>query len=1123
MKKLRALTGVTGLALSASSLVLGVSAPPAMAAPPSAAPSVDPGRGPATARSTDPVERAKVARAAAAAPVSGSPIVMPTAYPYQPELRIYRPNADDAAHTAALLGHPDLAPRLMDLMAASDRISAQVVGQSTEGRDLYLVTLTAPETEAETAQQAAWKDRIKNDPASAATDEELVAGYKTPVWISNNIHGNEWEGTDAAMQYIEYLATAPLSEVRSILANNRIYFSPSLNPDGRTNATRATALGLDPNRDIITNTTPETRSFVRTAQAIQPIYAADFHGYTNVLQMEPCGPPHGSNYEYDLTMPHNYALALKVEKDVVDAAIPGNTYLDTTTGRVVPANTGPNTAHIKIPYRDTPDGWDDFPPVFTAQYAAFYGAAAATVELPLTRGAAGGRQTPARAAVNTEVAYETMRSIVGYMNVATNARDMIRNQIEAFRRGVAGEPKKNLTVDDVASVPGPTQWRALWDVADNQEPVTLPRAYMIPVGDAQRSSSDAHRLVQHLLDHDIEVGQLAATTTVGGTTYPRGSYVVDMHQPLRGLANAFLDLGEDISARVPSMYDISAWSLGYLWGASVDKVGLVTDAPIGAVVRLSQAPEVEVPAATGGFLSFDVAGVPDYRALNALLEDGVKVSMLEDGSVVVDGAARSAALAAARRFDVEMENASADDLAALDDEATKPLTDLTIGYVGTQDDRLSLEELGFDDLTPLSVNTLNATPGALDPVDVLWVGSSFNPAAGSAARTAVEAFLAGGGALLGRTNQAFNAAASFGLLSGTVTNGNGSGNGIVDVDTPAGSVLEPYAPDTSFVYPAYSFSDLGPGTQVVQSYDATKPFLAGHWRGTTSTNGPEVAAGKASVVASEHPTTGAKALVFGTSVFFRTHPKGGLSQAGRALLWAGPAGEELVAPEPAPTDPTPTDPVPTDPTPTNPTPTDPTPTDPTPEPEPVATSLTVSPVAPVAYPTSPTVTVNVAADEGTAEGTVDLLVAGEVVASATTSGGRATLQVPGLRPGVTTAVATFTPAEETFAASSDTVRLVVRKAASTVDLSTLEVGQVRNGKATVRLRLVLRVPGLARTGTVVLKDFGVPRRTVRFTAADEGRKVVSIRLARGKHALLAKLAGSSLVAGSKDKVVLRVR
>lgn len=1071
---------VTALALSATALV----SPTATADPTGPAPSAssaaagaadDKGRGAGTARSVAPVDKAELLRQAAETAVSGDPIAMPTAYPFQPELRIYRPNADDAAATAELITHPQLAPRLMDLMSRSDRVSVQVVGQSTEGRDLYLVTVTAPEDTAETAQQTRWKDLIKGDPAAAADDEALAAGYKTPVWLSNNIHGNEWEGTDAAMQYIEYLATAPMLEVGSILANNRVYFSPSLNPDGRTNATRATALGLDPNRDMITNTTPETRSFIRTAQAIQPIYAADFHGYTAVLQMEPCGPPHGSNYEYDLYMPHNYALALKVEKDVVDAAIPGNTYYNTATGQVVPENTGGDSAHIKIPYRDTPDGWDDFPPIFTAQYAAFYGAVSATVELPLRR-ATNGRQTPANGRINTAVAVQTMRSIVDYVNVAGNARDMIANQIETFRRGTAGEPKDNLTVSDVPGVPGPSQWKPLWDVVDDQEPIVLPRAYVIPAGTRQRSASDARDLVEQLLDHEIEVDRLTAPATVGGTTYPAGSYVVDMHQPLRGLANSLLDLGEDISPKVPSMYDISAWSLGYLWGATVDKVGLTQDpAPVGTSVPVTAPPASG--AAPAGTVTFDLAGVSDYALLNDLLEDGVDVSMLADGSAVVEAAGRGAAVAAAADHGVTLATASAADLAALDDATTKPLSDLTIAYVGTQDDRLSFTELGFDDLRPLTVAALQADPTLLDGVDVLWVASAFNPLPASAARTAVQAFLDEGGALLGRTNQAFNAAVSFGLMTGTVVNGNTSGNGIVDVDTPAGSVLAPYAQDTSFIYPAYSFTLLGPGTTVEQSYDAEDPFLAGHWRGTTPVNGPEAAAGQASVVSSENATTGAKSLVFGTSVFFRTHPKGGLSQAARALFWAGPEGDPVVAPGDS--------------------------------------TVTVSPVADVRYPAASVVRVD-ASVAGDVAGTVELLRRGEVIARRTTSTGAATLRVTGLRPGATSLVARFTPrADGLDASTSEPFVVRVLRAVSTVRLGARVLGDDR-----ARLTVALRVPRLQVTGRVVLRsgDGTVLRRVTVRTGTPE---VLTVRLPRGTRVLRATYAGSALVKGDSVRTTLR--
>ncbi|QIK62404.1 hypothetical protein G7068_03635 [Leucobacter viscericola] len=549
------------------------------------------GRGPGT-EVAEPAPFTAQVEVAGEEPNYGTALEMPKSYPVQPQLNYFRDNqtgpngeADYNTKVPNLISHPDIAPRLTDIMAKSNRVSVQTIGKSTQGRDLYLVTVTAPETAEFTAQQETWRKKIRNNPVAAQKDTNLLAGYKTPIWISNNIHGNEWEGTDAALQYIEHLATAPMSEVGSILRNNRVYFSPSLNPDGRTNATRATALGLDPNRDMITLTTPEATSYTQTANAIQPIYTADFHGYTSVLQVEPTGPPHGSNYEYDLLIPHNYALALAVEKHVTKKLIPNNTYLTGPRGTV----TNTPTDYIKIPYRDTASGWDDFPPIFTAQISPFYGALSATVEIPKGRTTISGRSlmTPENAVINQANAYETMVSMVDYLNKPAVSQDLLKGQIEMFARGVQGKPIKALTTDNIASVPGPDQWKSEWDVSDNQETVNLPRAYVIPVGDGQRSASDANRLVQRLLDMGVQVGTLKADTSVGGKTYPKGSYVVDMHQALRGLANALLDLGEDISNKLPSMYDISAWSLGYVWGATVDKVGSTTDAaPIGATTAV---------------------------------------------------------------------------------------------------------------------------------------------------------------------------------------------------------------------------------------------------------------------------------------------------------------------------------------------------------------------------------------------------------------------------------------------------------------------------------------------------------------------------------------------------------
>nr|WP_306238815.1 M14 family zinc carboxypeptidase [Ornithinimicrobium sp. HY1745] len=827
----------------------------AAAVPATATPAKNPG-------ATQPADRATEA----------SGVDMPRSYPFQPELRVFPHNPDDKSYAGDLVGYADLAPRLTSLMAESDRVSTQVVGTTTLERDLYLVTLTAPEKKGETAQQTRWRELIQNDPDKAAKDKRLAADYKTPIWFSANIHGNEWEGTDASLRYLEELATSDSPEVAELLENHRIYFSLTLNPDGRVGGHRATDLGFDPNRDMITNTTPEASSYVSLVQELLPLYASDLHGYTGNLQVEPTGPPHGENYEYDLFIPHNYTAALEIEEDVVAAEIPGNPLTD--------------AGGIKIPYRDTPSGWDDYPPIFTAQYAAFYGALTATVELPLGR--TDGVMTPERAAINVNVAEQVLRSSVDY--ISTNSDEILANQIEFFRRGVAGEPKVSLTGDNIADVPGPEQWKPLWDVADNQDEVNLPRAYVIPAGETQRSVSDASALVSQLIFHGVEVGVLNAPKTIDGTTYRAGSYVIDMHQPKKGLANSLLDLGSDISAKVPSMYDISAWSYSYLWGATVDKVGSISDAPIRAVRSvdgpLSQAAAPKKPQ----HVTFEVAGMGDYRALNDLLDQDATTWLLPTGQAVVAPADHAKAVNAAVEHDITFRAATSAEVEAVTSGDAKELDELQVAYVGRQDERTSLEELGFDPIE-VTASSINADPGVLEDLDVIWVGGSLSFTSEQATgQAALEAWLAEDNALVGAGNSALAAASDFGLVSATGVAGNRRGNGIVAVDTPTDSLLAPHAQDFAFIYPALSFTDLGAGTSVEQTYATGNPLLAGHWRASTEVDGPESAAGEASVISGQS-ATGGTAVVFGTTPFFRTHPKGGISQAGQAIFWAAPEAD----------------------------------------------------------------------------------------------------------------------------------------------------------------------------------------------------------------------------------------
>lgn len=813
-------------------------------------------------------------------------IDMPTSYPTQPELTVFPDLPTDASIARGVRPYDEIAPFLNTLMDTSDRVSAQVVGRSDQGRDIYLVTVTAPESAAQTAQQAAWRDLIKANPVAAAGDATLQSEYKVPMWFNGNIHGNEWEGTDATLNYIEDLATSTDPDTLAMLDDHRIYFTVTNNPDGRALGQRGTANGYDPNRDFITGATAEASLTRDLASIIQPTYFIDIHGYTNVLQVEPCGPPHGENYEYDLFVPHAYATALEIEDAVTAANIPGNTYYDPGTRGVTTTNTG----YINIPFRDQRSGWDDWPPIFAPQYVAYQGAITNTVELPLGRSG----DQPARAKVNIEVAEIVIDTVVDY--VGEHSAALLDNQIEIFRRGEAGEPSREIPADiapeDLAD-DVPTEWTEIWDETDVYN-ADYPRAYVIPLGDGQRSDSDAETLVQQLLVNGIRVDRLTAAARLGGVDYPAGSFYVDMHQPLRGLANVLLADGSDISDRVPTMYDISAWSLALLWGADVTAVGTTTDpAPTTALEPVSSVSLTGSIPDAAGYLTFEPRGVADWQAVNALLAEGVALSQLPNGSIVVgdDPDSRAAASEAAAVFGVDF--ALSDGREIRDGESTA-LRAVRIGYVGDAADRDALTKLGFVDLVPVTNVALASGAVDLSTVDLLYIGTglSFNQSQ-TAGADQVRAFIAAGKPVVGRGTAGAAFVQNYITPLSAVSGSSGS-NGIARVETPADGVLGDYPQDTAFGYPFAWFPAPADGITVEQRYAASDTFVSGHWRASTGRSIQD-AAGQASAV-SLTGATGSRAFVFGSSPTFRAHPVGAFGDVARAVFWAAGEGEGVVPP-----------------------------------------------------------------------------------------------------------------------------------------------------------------------------------------------------------------------------------
>lgn len=93
--------------------------------------------------------------------------------------------------------------------AYPDWLKLESIGKSTEGRDMWLLTLNNP-----------------------ATGEALS---KPAMYVDGNTHGNEIQGTEATLYTIDFLLKnyGRLARITELLDRAAFYFVPVVNPDGR--------------------------------------------------------------------------------------------------------------------------------------------------------------------------------------------------------------------------------------------------------------------------------------------------------------------------------------------------------------------------------------------------------------------------------------------------------------------------------------------------------------------------------------------------------------------------------------------------------------------------------------------------------------------------------------------------------------------------------------------------------------------------------------------------------------------------------------------------------------------------------------------------------------------------
>ncbi len=728
--------------------------------------------------------------------------------------------------------YQEIGPRLREIEQSSNRVRVEVIGQSDQGRNLFLAIVSAPEAQGRLGRYQALRNLMIKDPEAAQRRIEEFGDFKVPVLINGSIHGDEYPGTDAAIRLIETLAFGNSeiddAEIQAVLDSTIVLFNVVQNPDGRVLGQRRNGNGFDLNRDFITQSQPEARATVRLLTEWNPMIMLDLHGFVRPMLIEPTTAPHNPNYEYDLYLNWAFGQALAMEAELL-------------------ARTG---LPALIPYRDWDEGWDDWPPIFAPMYAMYHGSYGHTLE------------TPSRGDLGVDAHFWAVWGALKY--VAENRKQMVHDQIEIFRRGL-------LDLDQVL-IPDELLSESPFNQFNELTVIEFPAAYVIPRdGPQQQNPHAAARLVDFLIVNDVQVHQASQGFSLGATDYPAGSYVVWMDQPKRGLANTVLWNGWDISFDPGlTMYDISGWDHTKLWGVT----RAIAEDGLEARTRAVAKADAVQGAVTGkgGLYAFRPTSNEAVQAANALLAAGTPLhratAPFTEGAqsfgagTFIASAGPSVANELASKHGLEVFA-----LGGLPGEAPA-LARPKLAVFADEGVVFVLRELGFD-IDTVSTGDLNAGVLQSGGYDA-FVNSSRSWGGLSAdGQASAGAFFAAGGDYVGIGRTGIPFAVDAGLIAADYVRGNRRANGVIDLDFTVGDSMAAGYPAAShgFVSGPVWFDSLPAEASVSASVAPGDFFLSGYWPDWPS----EGAAGKPIVV--HAPSGESQVSLIGLDPTFRAHPR----------------------------------------------------------------------------------------------------------------------------------------------------------------------------------------------------------------------------------------------------------
>jgi hypothetical protein len=477
------------------------------------------------------------------------------------------------------------------LARSSPRVAVDTLGPTTMGRPFVMLTITSPENHARLDELHDIQMKLA-DPRQVADEaelERLIAGGKTVVLITHQIHATEVGGGQAAARLAHRMASSSDPRVMEILENVIFLQVPSLNPDGLqwvadwynehkgTEFEGATLpwlyhfyVGHDNNRDWFTFAQVETQHTITKAHnAWHPQIVHDIH------QMGGSGariffPPYIDPIE------PNVDPGLVTAVNQLGAYMAAELTADGKQGVVINAI------------------YDGFHP--GRAYQHYHGGARILSETASARLATpvelsreqirGGREYEAserswKFPWPWEGGEWGLEQIVDYMdagamalltNAAKNREYWLRNFYAINKRAVE-------------------KWEG-W-----------PEAWIIPAD--QPNAAGLSYLLRVLTMGDVEVRRAERSFHAGGWPFPEGTYVVPMRQPYASFAQTLLevqeypDLREYPGGPPKRPYDVTGHTLPLLMGVEAVSIDQPLEVPLSAPLPI-QDWEFELPEFLSG-------------------------------------------------------------------------------------------------------------------------------------------------------------------------------------------------------------------------------------------------------------------------------------------------------------------------------------------------------------------------------------------------------------------------------------------------------------------------------------------------------------------------------------------